>query len=223
MLRLPVTPSPRLRTALAALPLALYTVLHLAEQWAVFDGRSAWVARMHRTSRGPVALAVELVVILAPLALTAVWTVRDLLARRPLPGAARPDDTGVVRVLGRLAPFGTVLALVFLAVHVGTLWGPKVFASATELQTWRTLQVGLASPAMLVFHAVGLTAVAVHLAASLPAAFVALGWVRSDEGRRSAWLVASVFALCVWVLAAQLVGWIGTGTGTFWPITVTER
>jgi hypothetical protein len=31
-----------------------------------------------------------------------------------------------------------------------------------------------------------------------------------------------VFAVCAWLLAAQLTGWLATGHGTFWPIQVIE-
>jgi hypothetical protein len=44
--------------------------------------------------------------------------------------------------------------------------------------------------------------------------------VSTPEGRRSTRIVTVVIGVCLFVLAAQLVGWLGTGAGTFWPIQV---
>ncbi|WP_236606974.1 hypothetical protein [Sandaracinus amylolyticus] len=218
-------PSPRLhapavQAVLAALPLALWLAFHLGEQWSVFGGRDAWIARMQSTSRGPLAIAIELVVIGA-LSAWAVLTVRALVRRDALSGAAREDDAGIVRALGRLAPVVSIASIVFLAIHVATMWAPKL-AGADLVAQWVTLTHALGRPEVLVLHAVGLTAISLHLVVAIPAALEALGLVRSERGRRSAMLVAATFALCAWVLAAQLVGWLGTGAGTFWGISVTE-
>ena len=34
--------------------------------------------------------------------------------------------------------------------------------------------------------------------------------------------MSSVFALCAWMLAVQLTGWLAVGRGTFWSIEVIE-
>lgn len=215
-------PSSRLHALIAALPLALWTLFHLWEQWAAFAGRETWVSRMRETSGSGAAIAIELVVIVLPLAVWAGLTLRAAIRREVLPGTARPDDRGLARVIGRLAPIAAFVAIAFLVLHVGHLWGPKVVRGATELEAWSALTHDVGRPWMLVLYAIGLSAVALHLAAAIPAALAAVGWIVSDEARRSAVLVSTVLALCVWVLAVQLTGWLATGTGTFWSIEVIE-
>lgn len=217
-----VRSSPRFHAAIAALPLAVWTVFHLWEQWAVFAGRDAWTARMSATSRGPLAIATELALIVVPLVVWGGLTVRALVARESLPGAARPDDHGAVRVVGRLAPLAAVGSIAFLAVHLAQVWAPKLIASATTTEQWVVLTHALGRPELLAIYAVGLSAVALHLAASLPAALEALGVVTTAGARRSAMLVSVTFGLCAWILAAQLTGWLATGAGTFWAIDVLD-
>jgi succinate dehydrogenase/fumarate reductase cytochrome b subunit len=207
--------------ALAAFPLTVWTCFHLWEQWAAFQSRDAWIERMRTTSRGPVPMAIELFAVVLPLAIWAGFVLADLVRKRPLPGSAMADDRGLLRGVGVIGPTGTVVAILFLAFHVGHLWGPKIVRGASELETWRALTVDLGKPWMLVLYAVGLTAVAIHLSAAIPAALRALGWI-GDAGRRPAVLLSSVFAVCAWLLAAQLTGWLATGHGTFWPIQVIE-
>ncbi|MDQ3035877.1 MAG: hypothetical protein M3Y87_25970 [Myxococcota bacterium] len=212
----------RLHALIAALPLAVWTLFHLWEQWAAFAGRDAWAVRVRATSQGALGIAIELAVIVVPLAVWAGFTFRAAIRREALPGTARPEDRGLVRVVGRLAPIAAFVAIAFLVLHVGHLWGPKLVRGASELEAWSALTHDVGRPWMLVLYAIGLTAVALHLAAAIPAALGALGWVVTDSARRSAVLVSSVLALCVWILAVQLTGWLATGAGTFWPIEVIE-
>lgn len=212
----------RFHAVIASLPLALWTVFHLGEQWAAFGGSEAWAERMHATSRGPLAIALEVVVIVLPVLAWGTLTLRAAVLRQPIPGAAREGDRGAVRVVGRLAPIAAVVALFFLSVHVGHLWLPKLLRGASESEQWLALTHELGRPALLVLYGIGLTAVALHLAASIPAGLEALGWIPTPDARRAAMLVSSVLALSVWILGVQLVGWLGTGTGTFWAIDVVE-
>jgi hypothetical protein len=71
-------------------------------------------------------------------------------------------------------------------------------------------------------HAIGLSAVAILTAASIPAWLVASGRVTTPAGRRSAALVSTGLAACVLVLLVQLYGWHATGAGTVWPVRVID-
>lgn len=217
-----VRPSPRLHAAIAAMPLAVWTAFHLWEQWAAFAGRDAWVARMGETSRGPGAITAELALVVAPILVWAALTLRSLIARQALPGAAREEDRGAVRVVGRLAPLAAVAAIAFLVIHLAQLWAPKLISGASTTEQWVVLTHALGRPEMLVIYAAGLSAISLHLAAAIPAALEALGLVTTPEGRRSTMLVSVTFGVCAWILAAQLVGWLGTGAGTFWAIDVID-
>jgi len=210
--------SARLRAVIAAVPLGLWSVWHVWEQWAAFGGTEAWLARMRETSRGP-AIALEVLVVLA-LAGWALLVIADRRAGRPPMGQAPPQDQGAEGLLRRLAPTAALVSIVFLVFHVGQFWAPKMFGGATDLETWRTVTHAVGRPVVLAAYALGLTAIAVHLTAAIPGALAALGWLERPEARRGAVLVAAVCALCLWALAVQLTGWVGTGHGTLWPIAV---
>lgn len=220
--RRPVRSTERIYAIFAAFPLAVWTVFHLWEQWVAFEGREVWLERARSTSSGALAVAIELVVIVAPLAL---WI--SLGAMRLFKGPRRSDsalaeERGPPRILGRAAPIVAIVTAVFLISHIAHFWLPKVLRGADEIETWAALTHELGTPPMLVFYAVGLSAVAFHLASALPAALSSLGLLETRDSRRSALLVSSVFALCIWILSVQLTGWLATGTGTFWPIEVVE-
>lgn len=220
-----VRPSPRLHPVLAALPLAVWTAFHLWEQWVAFSGRDAWLDRMRTTSQGPIAIGIEIVAVLVPLAAWAVLAVLDLV-RGAGDRSARDPASGDVGTLGqalaRLSPLAALTAIVFVAIHAGHLWGPKVIRGASLAETWWSLTHDLGHPAMLVLYALGLSAIALHLAVAIPEALVAMGWVSTAPARRQATLVASVFAICAWILAVQLTGWVATGHGSFWSIDVID-
>ncbi|MBX7190780.1 MAG: hypothetical protein K1X94_01905 [Sandaracinaceae bacterium] len=208
----------RLHAIVATVPLAAWAVFHVWEQWAAFRGRLAWLVRMHSTSSGP-AVAAELLVGVAPLLARAALHVGALVRRERLPGMAREGDTALGVGLGFLAPWASSVAILFLLWHVAWLWGAKVMG-ADSVELYDAMQRTLGLPWALVLHAVGLGAIAWHLAAALPDGLEAVGLVTGPESRSSARTVTLAIGLCLFVLTAQLVGWLGTGTGTFWPIQV---
>lgn len=208
----------RLHAIVATVPLLAWSVFHVWEQWAVFRGRLSWLVRMRSTSAGP-ALAFEVLLGVLPLVLWAVLHVRARVRGERLPGAARPEDEPLGQGLGLVGPWASSVALVFLGWHVGWLWGAKVMGAA-PVEVYDAMQRTLGLPWALVVNAVGLAAVAWHLAAALPDGLEAGGIVTTPDGRRSARIVTLVVGLCLFVLTAQLTGWLGTGTGTFWPISV---
>jgi succinate dehydrogenase/fumarate reductase cytochrome b subunit len=215
------TRSPRAYAILAAFPLTAWSLFHLWEQWAVFDGRQAWIDRAGATSRGPIAIAIESVVIASLLA----WAVlggRARLARTAI-GASAPEASFGERVIAILGRAGAPIALAFLAIHVGHFWIPKVVEGATAIETWSRMTHELGQPWMIVLYAIGASAVAFHLAAALPRALEALGWIANEPRRRAAMLASCALALVIWVLSIQLVGWLATGTGLLWRIDVVEE
>ncbi len=208
----------RLHALVATVPLFVWGVFHVWEQWAAFRGRLAWLARMRTTSSG-VGLAAEIVVGVLPLVVWAVLHVRARVKGERLPGAARDGDEPLGRGLGLVAPWASTVAILFLLFHVAWLWAAKM-SGASSVELYDAMQRTLGLPWALVLHAIGLAAVAWHLAAALPDGLEAAGVVSTPEGRGSARIVTVVIGLCLFVLTAQLTGWLGTGTGTFWPIDV---
>jgi hypothetical protein len=193
-------------------------MFHVWEQWAAFRGRLAWLVRMRATSAGPM-IALEVLLGVLPLLVWAVLHVRARVVGERLPGAAREGEGPLAEGLGLVGPVASSVALVFLLWHVGWLWIAKV-RGAAPVELYDMLQRTLGLPWALVLHAIGLAAVAWHLAAALPDGLEAAGVVSTPEGRRSTRIVTLVVGLCLFVLCAQLVGWLGTGAGTFWPIQV---
>lgn len=208
----------RAHALVATVPLLAWSAFHVWEQWAAFRGRLAWMSRMRATSTGAM-LAVELLLGVLPLVVWAALHVRALVRRQRLPGTGRDDDGPLAQGLGLVAPWASSIALAFLLWHVGWLWGAKVMGSA-PVEIYDAMQRTLGLPWALVVHAVGIGAVAWHLAAALPDGLEAAGVFSSAEGRKSARIVTAVAGVCLFVLFAQLAGWLGTGTGTFWPIAV---
>ncbi|MFN7698619.1 MAG: hypothetical protein ACK6CU_00140 [Deltaproteobacteria bacterium] len=207
----------RLHAIVATAPLLVWGAFHVWEQWAAFRGLRMWLVRMRSTSSGAM-VGIELVLGVLPLVLWALLHVRARVLRERLPGAARGEgalDAG----LGLVAPFASSVAIVFLLWHVGWLWGAKM-RGAAPVELYDALQRTLGLPWALVVHAVGLVAVAWHLAAALPDGLEAAGVIATLEGRRSTRMLAVVIGLCLLALTAQLTGWLGTGAGTFWPIAV---
>ncbi len=211
----------RLHAIVATLPLLAWGAFHVVEQWALFGGRLAWLVRMRTTSSGA-AIALEVLIGVLPIVLWALLHARARLVGERLPGASRDGDGALARGLGAIEPWASPVAIGFLLWHVGWLWGAKLLG-AQPVELYDTLQRTLGLPWALVVHAIGLTAIAWHLAAALPDGLEAARLVRTAPGRRSAYVVSVAFGACLLVLYAQLVGWIGTGAGTFWPITVVPR
>lgn len=209
----------RLHAVIATVPLLVWGAFHLWEQWAVFRGRLAWLARMRTTSTGA-AVALEIALAVLPLVVWAVLHVRARVLGHRVPGDARERDDALGRGLGTVATVASPVALLFLLWHVGWLWGAKMLGAA-PVELYDAMQRTLGLPWALVLHAFGLGAVGWHLAAALPDGLEAAGVISSPEGLRSARIVTVTMGLALFVLFAQLVGWLGTGAGTFWPIAVT--
>lgn len=204
----------------SSVPLAVQLGFHLWEEWSVFGGRRAFVERHATTSTGLATFAV-LVLFVAPIVAWAVLLLRALLAGSEIPGMARPGDGTVARALGAVIRVVSPIAAGFVLVHAGMLWGGRVLFGEAPIHTYDLLQTTLGRPLYLVLYGVGIPAVLWHLAATLPDGLEAIGLV-GPNGRRQAHLVTAVLGACLFVLYAQLAGWLATGAGTFWPIQVVD-
>lgn len=223
--RLSVSPDAREPVALATLSVVAivpWLLFHLWEQWSALAGRSEWLARMNGTSTGVMRLLEGIFGVLLPIAL-AVLTARAIVRGGALPGHAVDDDDGaLVRGLARTSKPALVTTLVFLIIHVGWLWAPRAIGRVSLAEVYEALRIAAGTPGLLLVHAIGLSAVGLHVAASIPAWLVATRRVTTRATRRSAALVSSGLALSLLVLLTQLYGWHATGTGTVWPIRVVE-
>ncbi|MDW8246730.1 MAG: hypothetical protein RMJ84_09130 [Sandaracinaceae bacterium] len=209
----------RLHAATSTVFPGVWACFHLWEQWALFDGKEAWLARMHRTSTGWL-VPVEVIFGLIPLGL---WTLLHCIAiwrRESIPGQASWEEGKLAFGLGWLVPLVSPLAIAFVLWHALWLWGMKAQGAALlELSDAMERTVGL--PWALVIHAFGLFAFSWHLAAALPDGLEAMGLVKR-ESKPFVRPFGVALALALFVSSAQLIGWIGTGSGTFWPLPVEE-
>jgi hypothetical protein len=218
------SPADREKRALAvlsSLPLVAQLLFHVWEQWAVFGGRHAYVDRLASTTDGLATSAVAILFVL-PLAAWVVLLVRALGRRDRLPGEAQPGDPAVARALGGVIRVNSPVAAICLVVHVVLLWGARIAQGQPPLWSYDVLRAALGQPLWMGVHGVLVFAVTWHLAATLPDGLEAAGVVGS-EGRRSSFVVTAVFGACLFVLYAQLAGWLATGLGTFWPIHLVAR
>lgn len=209
----------RAHELIGSVPIALFAVFHLWEQWPAFAGRDAWLARMAGTSHGALALVVEIAVLLCALAWIALEA--RLRVRRSEPEALRlamAEDPEVARRLGLLARACSWIFFGWLLLHAGWLWLPKLTRGAEPMLAWTAMRDGMGTWPLATAHALGLVAMTVHLWAAAPRLAVALGWVASPEGRRAARLSGLIVALGLAILYAQLAGWHAAGRGTLWSL-----
>ncbi len=203
---------------LSSLPLAAQLLFHVWEQWSIFGGRYAFVERLAATTGG-LGTALTLILFVVPMAAWMVLLVRALLRRDRLPGEARPGDPALARALGSVVRGVSPLAALGVLVHVIVLWGGRVVGAEPPLWSYDQLRTTLGQPLWLGFYGVFVFVVPWHLAACLPDGLEALGVVGQD-GRRASFVVTAVLGACLFLLYAQLAGWLATGLGTFWDIRV---
>jgi hypothetical protein len=202
----------------SSIPLVVQLLFHLWEEWSVFGGRRAFVER-HGSTSTLVATFCELVLFVAPALLWAGLLARALARGAKIPGEARAEDGVVARALGSVIRVASPIAAVFVLVHATMLWGGRVAMGEAPLRSYDLLQTTTGQPLYLVLYGLGIPAVLWHVAATLPDGLEAVGIV-GESGRRQAHVVTAVLGVCLFVLYAQLAGWLATGTGTFWPIHV---
>lgn len=210
----------RALAVLSSVPLAMHLLVHVWEQWSLFGGRHAYLARLASTSTG-LATFFELALFVVPMGAWVVLLARALMRRDPIPGQARPGDPAIARALGAVIRVISPLTALGLVTHVVMLWGGRVLGDEAPLWSYDLLRTTVGQPLWLGFYGLFVFSTTWHLAASLPDGLEALGVVGS-EGRRSAFVVTAVMGACLFILFAQLAGWLATGLGTFWPIHIVD-
>jgi len=218
----PTSESPalwRARELLGAVAIPAWAGFHLWEQWSAFGGRAVFVDRMTSTSHGPLALAAELLLGIAPV--VAWLAIEARLLRAPEPAAlkvAMADSPALALRLGWIARVGSWVLFFFVLVHAVWIFAPKLIDGSEPLIAWLRLRDELGTWPLATVHAVGLTALAVHVWGAVPRAAILLGWGETPQARRAARLSGGIVGVALLILYAQLAGWHAAGTGTIWPI-----
>ena len=210
----------RLREALASLGVGAWAVFHLWQEWSGFKGRHVWEA--HQSSGGE---SVWRLIALLTLGLTPVIIVcsLDLILLRRREGRARvaralAENESLARRLLLIGTAATWSLAVFALYHAAWLSLPTLLGRSGPSATWSRLMDGLGTWPHAAAHAVGLTALTIHLWQSVPRAALTFGRVERAETRRAIRAGGLVLGLTLLALYAQLTGWFAAGAGTVWPM-----
>jgi len=141
-------------------PLGAYLLFHAYEHMAVRNGRDAVIASLARSSNAPL----EIAVVLVPLLGHAVFGIRLARSQDPSPAYAS-------QAFRRLQAYTGMVTALFVVVHVGTVWLPRVLAGRPAAAYGAlTEQVGALPVAAL--YALGVSAACIHFAQGLSAVLI---------------------------------------------------
>ena len=193
----------RLASAVAVLPLGVWTFAHLWHNLAALQGGEAWQRAVTQYSH-PVAEAATGIVVLVPLGIHAVWGIGRLASSRP--NNSRYRSYGNLKyVLQRLSAAGVLL---FLGAHLWLAFmkprieegHPEVFAAIAEEMHFHT--------PTLVVYLLGTLGVAYHLANGMQSFCMGWGVVSSARAlQRLEWATVALFVVLLamsWVAVYAL-------------------
>jgi len=198
----------RIHALTAGIPGLAFLLIHVVQVRDAESGRAAYVDQVLGLDGDLTWTLVEAVFFVAPLAVHAGLGI-GLARTTPLepPGGAFRSTTEHrwQRVTG-------IVASIFLLIHVGHTWARRL-AGASGASVFDELARTLGHPAFIAIYAIGLGAVAVHVAVGLPAVVVRLGGARGEPGRRTLRAAGVVLGFVLWALALDATASFATGAG----------
>jgi len=199
----------RLHSLTGVLPLLGYVLFHVGETAVAPAGSRRFAETVTGIDGGAVAVTLETVIILVPLFLHAALGIHvTIRERHPLPGGYPSDG------LRRLQRLTGMVVLLFLVAHVGHTWTAKL-AGLDGRALYDRLMGSVGQPVFLVIYAVGITAVAMHIAQGVGSFAVTWRIVRTAGGRRAARGVGVLLALSVWLVALNTLSHFAVGRAVF--------
>jgi succinate dehydrogenase / fumarate reductase cytochrome b subunit len=199
--------SHRLGSALAILPLGVWTVIHLWNNLAAFDSAESWQSKVTEYPH-PLAMGVTLAVVLIPLVWHTAWGLMRI-------GQSRPNYprygyfANLKYVLQRLSALGL---LAFLGAHLWLAFlKPRFQEGRAEPFADIAHEMHFHRPTLIVYI-LGVLAIAYHLANGLHTAAFGWGWVVSKGALKrlelGAWIVMIVMLAMGWgaIYALWLAG-----------------
>ena len=199
----------RLHSLTGVLPLLGYVLFHVGETAVAPAGGHRFADTVTGIDGGAMAVALETVLIVVPLVIHASLglhvTVRE---RHPLPGGYPSDG---LRKLQRLSG---MVVLLFLVAHVGHTWTAKL-AGVGGRELYDRLMGSVGQPVFLVVYAVGITAVAMHIAQGVGSFAVTWRLVKTAGGRRAARGIGILMALSVWLVSLNTLSHFAVGRAVF--------
>ncbi|MGH7438584.1 MAG: succinate dehydrogenase [Polyangiaceae bacterium] len=190
----------RLASALAIAPLGVWTVGHLWNNLAAFEGASAWQAAVTEYPH-PVAEAVTGIIVLLPLAIHTVWGIGRIATSRPN-NLRYAKYANLKYVLQRLSALGLLL---FMGAHLWlALLKPRLVEGHAETFANISHEIHFHAPTLAVYI-LGTLGVAYHLANGLQAACMSWGVVTSRAALRRLEGIALVTFAVLLVMAWSAV------------------
>lgn len=189
--------SSRLGSLLAVLPLGVWTLGHLWNNLAAFQGESQWQAAVTQYPH-PLAQFATAIVVLLPLVLHAVWGIGRLFTTQPN-NVRYGYFANLKYVLQRLSAIGLLL---FIGAHLWlAMLRPRFVEGRAETFADLSHEMHFHGPTFAVY-VLGTLALAYHLANGLHT--FAMGWGLVSSRRALRKLEAGVLLLFVVFLA---MGW----------------
>jgi succinate dehydrogenase / fumarate reductase cytochrome b subunit len=159
----------RLASLVAVAPLGFWTVMHVWDNLAAFEGAAAWEAQVTGHAH-PVAHVLTATIVFAPLILHTIWGVARLVKARPNLGKYRTYDN-LKYVLQRLSAIGVLL---FIGAHVWLAYlRPRLLLGHAEHFADIAREMRWHVPTLIVYL-LGTFGVAYHLANGINT--FAFGW-----------------------------------------------
>jgi succinate dehydrogenase / fumarate reductase cytochrome b subunit len=179
----------RLASALSIAPLGVWTVVHLWNNLAAFEGGEAWQEAVTRYPN-PLAQAVTGVVVLLPLAIHTIWGIGRLASSRP-DNLASPFYANFKYLLQRLSAIGVLL---FLGAHLWLAFlKPRIATGQGEPFAEIAQQMHFHTPTLVVY-VLGTLGVSYHLANGAHVACMGWGVVSTRRAlRRFEWIAVAAF------------------------------
>jgi succinate dehydrogenase/fumarate reductase cytochrome b subunit len=184
---------PALRTLhsfLGLVPLGTYLGFHAWELWPVRYGRGPALERLEETSYLPFEIALVVVPLLAHAGL-GLW-----LSRSPDPACVYKSSA-----FRRFQAITGVVTLVFLLVHLSSVWLPRAL-SGRPAEAYGAMLDQVATLPGAALYVLGTSAVCVHFGQGLSAAWLRLRPRASPRGVRAAGVAVGVSLW--WVLFSAL-------------------
>jgi succinate dehydrogenase / fumarate reductase cytochrome b subunit len=187
----------RLGSLLAVVPLGIWTVVHLWNNLAAFDGPEAW-QRSVTTYPHPIAELLTMAVVLGPLVLHTLWGLARMFKARPN-NVRYGYYANLKYALQRLSAIGLVL---FLGAHLWlALLKPRLLQGHAETFADISHEMHFHGPTLAVY-VLGVLGVAYHLANGLHGFCMGWGVVSSRKSLKQ--LEGAVIVL---FLALLVLGW----------------
>jgi succinate dehydrogenase / fumarate reductase cytochrome b subunit len=187
----------RVHSLLGVVPLGVFLIVHVYDNWPALRGREPWVDQALHTL--PRSWAVALV--LVPLGLHAVL---GGLRLRRAPERPASGLRGLQALTG-------ALVLAFVAYHVSQVWSVSTSPARTPRAVYAALWRALGRPLDLAVYLVGISAVCFHLAHGVPRAAHTLRPALSARALSTLRVLSAVLGLALWLSLLQLLGHFALG------------